>query len=149
MKQLLIWVLLFTSMASYAQLSIEDARVRAMPPGQPNTAAFMTVHNAFDYDLTFIKVSSQAAKKTEFHQHSMSANGVMSMHQVPSITIKAGECFEFKSGDYHIMLMGLTQPLQPGESIALTLHDTQNQQHTFMIPVVSLLKNTPQDHSHH
>lgn len=149
MKHLLIWGLLLTSMASHAELSIEDARVRAMPPGQPNTAAFMTLHNAFDYDLTFVSVSTTVANKTEFHQHSMSENGVMSMHQVPSITIKSGECFEFKSGDYHIMLMGLKQPLKPGENIALTLHDTQNQQHTFMVPVVSLLNNTQQDHSHH
>lgn len=136
------------AVASHGELTMDHGSVRAMPPGHPNTAAFMALHNTFDHDVVLVGVSSDVASIAEFHQHEMSANGVMSMHRVNRITIKAGECFEFKSGDHHIMLMGLTQSLRAGESINLHLQDDQQQQYHFMIPVVSLVSTPTADHSH-
>lgn len=141
----------FLWLASYAQaeLKIHDAKVRAMPPGQPNTAAFMLLTNTGKQDITLVAASTMAAKKAEYHNHVKNAAGVMSMQQVPSIKIAAGASFEFKTGSFHIMLLGLKKPLKPGESVPLTLKDVQGTHYTYDIPVVSLMEQSDMHHHHH
>ena len=46
---------------------------------------------------------------------------IMRMRPVPGIDVAPGKPVELKPGGLHIMLVGLTRPLQAGESFPLTL----------------------------
>ncbi|MBX3285843.1 MAG: copper chaperone PCu(A)C [Acidimicrobiales bacterium] len=47
--------------------------------------------------------------------------GSMTMREVDSIELPAGEAVELKPGGYHVMLIDLVKPLEVGEKIELTL----------------------------
>lgn len=149
MGRFLLSALLFTALNAQAELIMLDGHVRAMPPGQPNTAAFLQLKNTGTQTITLVGANTPAAKKSEYHTHTMNDKGVMSMSQVPSIEVKPGQVFKFKSGAHHVMLMGLSKPLTPGEKIKLALQDTQGQNYTYQVPVVSLLDKKPMNHNHH
>ncbi|OUR66922.1 hypothetical protein A9Q73_06465 [Bermanella sp. 47_1433_sub80_T6] len=152
MRNLLICLSLFCSFNAVAELTLESPRVRAMPPSVSNTAAFFTIHNSGKQDIRLTSVSTSAATKSEFHQHSMSDLGVMSMSQVHFIDVKAGQSFEFKSGGHHIMIMGLNKPLRPGGHIQLILQDNNKTQYPFEVPVMSIMaaqKMEKNEHTHH
>lgn len=149
MGRIIATALLFTAFTAQADLVLLDGHVRAMPPGQPNTAAFLQVKNTGSQAITLINAQTQAAKKSEFHTHTMNEKGVMSMTQVPNIVIEPQQIFVFESGAHHVMLMGLTKPLKPGGRVELSLQDTQGASYTYDLPVVSLLDKAPMKHDHH
>jgi hypothetical protein len=47
---------------------------------------------------------------------------MMEMYQVKSIGVPAKGRQALKPGAYHIMLIGLNRPLQPGDEVELTLN---------------------------
>ena len=108
------------SETSETDLTIAGAYVRMVPPGTPNSAAFMTISNRGSSDRKLIQAASPVARKVELHTH-LNDQGMMRMRQVADIEIKAGAQTELKPGGYHVMLLDLQQPLQEGDSVALTL----------------------------
>jgi copper(I)-binding protein len=122
-----------------AHIEVSDMYVRGLPPGQPNTAAFMTVLNDTTDEMTLVGVESSAAKAAEMHRHSH-ANGVMRMRQVSAIDLQSGEQFIFSPGGYHIMLIGLHKPLRHGDSIDLQLNFASGAKMALTVPVRSVLK---------
>jgi periplasmic copper chaperone A len=127
MKKILIFVLagmlLLSACGAPVSDSMEakDAWVRSGVSGG-NSAAYMVLANGTAQDVELIGVSSDAASAAEIHLSQLNADGVMQMIQQESIAIKSGGKLELKPGSYHIMLIGLKQDLNAGESIALTLH---------------------------
>lgn len=102
-------------------LHISDAYARATMPQQPAGGAFVTIENKGKTADKLVSAASPAAKSVELHTMAMDGN-VMKMREVPNIEIKPGEKLVMKPGDgYHVMLMGLTQPLKAGEKFPLTL----------------------------
>jgi len=148
MGRLGLLVVFFWASQAYADLVISDAQVRAMPPGQPNTAAFLTLHNTSDEAVTLVSATTNVAKKAEFHNHVKNSAGVMSMQQVPNITIDAHSKFVFKSSSFHIMLMGLHNMLKPGAEVELVVSDQQGQTYTYNVPVVSMVDKGMHHHHH-
>jgi copper(I)-binding protein len=67
-----------------------------------------------------VSVASPVAGIVEIHEMTMSGD-VMKMHAVPGIDLPAGKPVELKPGGFHVMMMGLKQPLKAGDSVALTL----------------------------
>ena len=101
-------------------VKVHSPFVRMMPPGQPNTAAFMTLENTCRQDRALVAAESDVSKVVELHTHTME-DGVMRMREVEKIEIPAGQRTELKPGGLHIMLIGLHQPLQEGQTVDLTL----------------------------
>lgn len=101
-----------------AQVSVEDAWVRATVPQQKATGAFMKLNAAKDSRL--VSVTSPASPVVEVHEMAMQDN-VMRMRQVPGVELPAGKTIELKPGGYHIMLMDLPQQMKAGETVPLTL----------------------------
>lgn len=101
-------------------VTVENPLARAVPPGQPNSASFMTLVNTSDTDHSVKSAASPVAATVELHTHTNN-NGVMAMRQVPQIDIPAKGSTELKPGGLHIMLIGLTQDLKAGEKAAITL----------------------------
>ena len=106
--------------AADADLRIHAPYVRIAPPGAAATGAFMRIENAGAADRQLVKAESPAAKTVELHTH-INEGGMMKMRAVPFIAIKAGGQTELKPGSYHVMLIGLTQPLKDGDQVAITL----------------------------
>lgn len=102
-------------------LRLENPYARATVPGQPAGGAFVTIENTGKIADKLIAVSSPVAKSVQIHTMSMEGN-VMKMREVPQIELKPSEKLVMKPGDgYHVMLIGLTKPLNAGDKFPLTL----------------------------
>lgn len=122
-----------TPTAAKAAISIEGAWARKSPAGQPGTmggqptmmlgdrgAAYLVIKNNGSADDALIGVESSIANATEVHESVMTGD-VVTMRPVARIDVKASSSVELKPGGYHIMFIGLKQPLQVGMKVALTL----------------------------
>lgn len=76
-------------------VTVENAYARAVPPGQPNSAAFLTLVNTSDTDHSLKAAASPVAATVELHTHTNN-NGVMEMRQVPQIDVPAKGRTELK-----------------------------------------------------
>lgn len=102
------------------RLTVVNPYIRATPPGQTNTAMFLTVKNATDRCRTLVGVSSSLADRVELHGHRME-NGLAVMRPVRRIAVPAGESVTLRPGGLHVMLLGIRQPIKPGDRAAVTL----------------------------
>jgi copper(I)-binding protein len=114
-------VLLMTgsAVAQTEPVEIKDAWTRATPGRAENGAAYLTIESPQGDRLTGI--STTIARMAELHTMKMEG-GVMRMSPLAAIDLPAGQPVILKPGAMHIMLVGLKQPLQAGQSIPLTLH---------------------------
>jgi copper(I)-binding protein len=115
---------------SVSQVHAEDYKVgsiqitqpwaRATPKGASAGAAYMTVTNSGTTPQHLNCVSSDVAAECQIHEMSMDG-GVMKMRPLQGgLEIKPGETVTLKPGSFHLMLVGLKQPLQTGTSIEAT-----------------------------
>ena len=117
---------------------VANPYVRAVPPGQPNSAAFMTLHNMGESAHAVVSASSPAARVVELHTH-IHKDGMMMMRQIPRIELPAAAETELKPGGLHIMLIGLKQAMQPGAMVSLTLNFDDGSSKTVQAPVRDVL----------
>jgi copper(I)-binding protein len=125
------------SVPATREIAISDAwaRTTAMPPPQAGGmqdvtpggmaagdrgAAYMVIKNTGNVDDALIGVESTIADATEVHESVMSGDNV-TMRPVPRIELKAGDTLELQPGGYHVMFVGLKQPLVAGTTFSLTL----------------------------
>ena len=102
-------------------LAVTDGWVRLVPPVSENSAAYFTLHNKSDQPLEILSASSEVARVVELH-NVIHEGGLMSMQKQDKVTVPAQKSLEFKPGSYHVMLIGLKQPLQENQAVTLTLH---------------------------
>jgi copper(I)-binding protein len=117
-----------------AGLEVGDPYVRAVPPGQPNSAAFMTLHNTGREDRALIGAVSPAAETVELHTH-VEEDGLMRMRRIERIAVSAGETTALAPGGLHIMLIGLKSELTPGQTVELTLIQDDGERLAIQAPV--------------
>jgi copper(I)-binding protein len=104
------------------ELAIAHPYARATVPNQPTGAAYMTIENTGRNADKLIGASSPVAKSVQIHSMSMQGD-VMKMREVSDIELKPSTKTELKPGDgYHLMLIGLKQPLKPGDKFPITLN---------------------------
>lgn len=139
MKKLITLVAALTLSASaFAEIRVDHPYARAVPPGQPNSAAFMTLKNNSDEAVSLVSVSTSVAKVAELHTHTQ-AGGVMKMRRIPEIAIQANGEAELKPGGLHIMLIGLKQKLVKDETIDLTLNFSDGSSENLAIKVMDVM----------
>lgn len=103
-------------------ISVEDAYARASSPIAKSGAAFMVIHNSGDEADRLIGVRTDSARKAELHTHIDDGNGNMSMRKVEGgIVVPANGAHVLKRGGDHVMMMGLTGPLNHGDILRMTL----------------------------
>ena len=88
-------------------VTVEEARVRALIPGQDKTAAYMTLRNHTNETITLTAASAEQVRAIEFHTTRLDG-GVMRMRRLPSVDVRAGEAVRFRPGGRHLMLFGVT-----------------------------------------
>lgn len=101
-------------------ITVGDAYARAVPPGQPNSAAFMTLTNPSATPRALVSAQSPAAKTVELHTH-INSGGMMQMRRIERIEVPAQGSVTLKPGGLHVMLIGLNGDLNPGSTVDLTL----------------------------
>jgi len=106
------------SCSAGAQVSIEDAWVRATVPGQPVAAAYLKIRSAQTAYL--VAVRTPVTTRAEVHEM-RTEGGIMRMRPVTRLELSAGTTVELKPGGYHLMLMNIAKPLRPGEIVPITL----------------------------
>ena len=119
------------------QITISDAYVRAVPPGQPNSASFMEIKNSGNVDHALVGGSSPVAEVVELHTHTMEG-GMMRMRQIDKIDLPAGQRVTLQPGGMHVMLIGLKQQLRPDEHASITLKYEDGSETTLEAPIRKL-----------
>jgi copper(I)-binding protein len=120
---------------SVGGISIENAWARRAPmmpqapmspgghggaaAGRGNGAVYAVIKNAGPADA-LISAASDAALTVELHEV-RNDGGVMAMRPITKLEVPAGGAVEMKPGGYHVMLLGLTRDLKPGDTVAVTL----------------------------
>lgn len=102
-------------------LHIGHPFARTTAPQQPSGGAYLSIENRGKETDRLIKASADIAKETQIHSMKMDGN-VMRMREIEKIDITPGAKVSMKPGDgYHIMLIGLKQPLKAGDKFPVTL----------------------------
>ena len=103
-----------------AGLTITDPWTKATEEGM--TGSFGMLENSSDQDLHIVGVRSELGETVGLHEMVSDEDGQMVMQQSPDgFTVPAGGSFELAPGGAHVMLMGLTEPIEPGEEVAYEL----------------------------
>ena len=115
--------LLFTTAGSTVAFSadgvqITNAWVRGTVSGQRGTGAYMDIVS--DTPGRILSAASPVAANVEIHNMKME-NGVMRMSPVKDIALEPGKTFRLAPGGYHVMMMGLKEPLKKGATVPITL----------------------------
>ena len=141
-----------------ASLVVSDAWVRATTGSEDPTmtGAFMNIDNDGEADVSLTGASSPGAGMVELHTMAM-ADGAMVMRRIlGGIEIEAGYGQALMPGGDHVMLMGLTEELAPGEEVELVLEFSDGSSQELTVPVKAFTEEeghyhepgTPADHGH-
>jgi copper(I)-binding protein len=137
--------------AARAQLTLADAWVRAMPPTQRVTAAYLTASNSGSAPLVLSVAEASLggrplAGRVELHR-SAEVDGLMRMQRLDSLTLAPGERVTLTPGGLHLMLLDLARMPAPGETVRLCLGDGSGARSCIDAPVRR--DAPPADHAHH
>lgn len=117
-----------------ATVTVTDAYARAVPPGQPNSAIFLTLTNGTLEPRALVAGKSPSAEVVELHTH-IHEDGMMRMRRVERIDVPAGGSVSLEPGGLHLMLIGLKGNLTPGDQVDLTLSFDDGTQAQVLAPV--------------
>lgn len=117
-RQALIGVALIGAPAAYAELVIEDAWVRAVPPNARTTAAYFVLKNHSAEAQIIDRVSASVAGAAETHDW-VETDGRKKMVRQHQLTVPAGGELVLQSGGLHMMLFRLDPVPAPGDSVRI------------------------------
>ena len=106
------------------KIAVENPYARPPLGAGKVAAAFMTLKNDGDEADKLVAAEGDVARRIELHTHIMEQRDgrtIMRMRQIPFMEVPAHGKTVLKPGGLHIMLIGATRPLKPGDSFDLTL----------------------------
>ena len=112
--------LLLAGTAQAADLSIDQAWVRALPPTQTTTAGYLRIRNTGSEDRVLVGASSPVAGAAEIHT-TAEVDGMMRMQRLPRVLVPAGSEVKLEPGGMHMMLFRVGRMPAPGEQVELCL----------------------------
>ena len=124
----------FRADSAESNLVIRDGWVQEGPPSQKITAAYLVIENHGLTDISLKGASSPVAQVIELHKMELT-DGLMKMRKIDSINIPAGGQVELKPGSYHLMVIGLRQPLKEGDKVSMTLEFSDGQRRSMDLPL--------------
>ena len=94
--------------ATVGDISVSGVWMREPAEGQTRTAAYGTITNDGDADVTLVSASVPFDATVEIHETIMSDDGSMQMQEVPEgFVVPAGGSFTLEPGGPHIMLIDI------------------------------------------
>lgn len=115
---LLVWSGIASAGAD--DLHFDNARVRALIPGQDKTVGYFEVRNAGTEDIELVAVAAPSARAAEFHTVIRDGD-IMRMRRLEQVVVPAGGTLSFVPGGNHLMLFGVTS-LAEQNPITITTH---------------------------
>jgi len=117
--------LVFVSDITLANLTLENAWVRAVPINSEKMSAYGLLKNTSMSSFNLIRIEALGFKKTQIHQSQMEKE-IMSMKELKSLIIKANSEIELTPGGKHIMLQSPMKIFKVGDSVELFLFFESN-----------------------
>ncbi len=110
----------------------------------PNSAAYALLVNLGMSDLTLVSATSSVSEVVELHEMTMGEGDVMRMSPIEGgILIPAGGVARLQPGGLHIMIIGLTQDLEAGKSLSLTLTFDDDTTMEIEVPIQEPMESAP------
>lgn len=119
-------VLLLTGVAAGHEFSIGDLVIthpwaRTTATASVPGVGYLVVENTGADDDRLLAAHSPAAARVELHRTEIE-DGIARMRPaLEGVALPAGTIVELGPGGYHLMLMGLAEPLAAGQRVPLTL----------------------------
>lgn len=111
----------FAMPAFAGDIEIVAPYARSASPTAKTGAAFMQIVNHGGADR-LIDAASPAADLVQLHTHIEGEGGVMKMQHVEEgFDLPEYGTLSLERGGHHVMLMGLTAPLEQGDTVSVTL----------------------------
>lgn len=104
--------------AEQPTLEFDNVWVRAMPPFQPNSAGYLSITNPGEVAVAIVGASSNVSDKVELHT-TRKVDGLVRMEALDVLVVAPGERVELAPGGTHLMLLGLSFRLVPGDDVRL------------------------------
>lgn len=121
--------------AGVGGIAVQDPYARPAPNVGGNGGAFIVITNHGSQADRLLSAASPAAMMVELHETIMESGVMKMVHQPEGFEIPAGGKVELKPGGKHIMLMGLKNPLEAGQTIQITLKFEKAGEMTIDVPV--------------
>ncbi|HET7599113.1 MAG TPA: SCO family protein [Gemmatimonadales bacterium] len=102
------------------QVDVTDARVLAAP-GAGVAAGYFTLHNRGDQPLTLESVAVAGVAAATLQEQRRAGN-VVRVKPLGPIVIRPGKTVILEPGGIQLMLSGVRRPLQPGDTVRMTLN---------------------------
>ena len=99
---------------------IEDAWVRAAPPGATTLAGYLLLRNDCDAPVTVTGVASDAFAMPMIHR-TVEEGGMSKMRHAGDLVVPAGGELRFAPGGLHLMLMHPQRALAEGDVVRIGL----------------------------
>lgn len=109
-----------TAVAAEPGIVLEGAWVRALPPTQSSTAAYLTVKNQGTEPVTITSASSGLAGRVEFHT-TREVDGYVRMEKLSTLEVAPGQQLHLSPGGTHLMMLDLERMPGAGESVDICL----------------------------
>ena len=123
------------------KISVQDPYARPPMGSGKVAAAFMTLKNDGDEADRLVRAEGDVADRIELHTHIMEKkNGrtIMRMRRIPHMEVPARGRTVLQPGGLHIMLIGATRDLKPGDAFDLTLTFEKAGKVKVTVPVKSI-----------
>ena len=144
-RHLLGAALCLLSLATHAKTTADGAWARATVAGQNMGGAFVTLTS--DRDAQLIGASSPVAQTVELHTMTMQGEK-MTMSPVKSIDLPANQAVAL-TGSYHLMFMGLKQPLTEGQTVPIALKIKLSSGYVETLTIQAPVKSLAHSAMHH
>lgn len=103
------------------ELEIGHPWTRATAPTAPAGGGFLKITNTGTTPDRLIAARSPASQQVQIHEMKMDGNIMRMRELAQGLEIPAGATVMLAPGGFHLMLMGLTAPLEKGKKVMLTL----------------------------
>lgn len=115
---------LLTACGSGDGVTVTEAGVRAVIPGQDKTAGYFDLHNGTDATVRLIGARSSSVRAIEMHE-TVQNDGMSRMRRLDGVEIGPGASVRFRPGGKHLMLFGVesADDGDPPLEMALQLDD--------------------------
>jgi copper(I)-binding protein len=120
--------------AALAEVKVTDPWIAEAPPTAMALAAFMVLENDGDAPRSLVAAEARGFDRIELHQ-SIEENGVHRMIRQEEIRIPANGRTPLEPGGYHVMLIGIQEPLKAGDEVPMRLIFADGENRQVEVPV--------------
>jgi copper(I)-binding protein len=110
----------FAPAQTTATLVVQNPWIRKPPPGLETAAVYFTLKNASKRAVFIVGVTSPLATSAMIHETSI-VDSQSRMRMRDRVTVPGSSDVAFAPEGLHVMLSGLSKPLEVGDKVPLTL----------------------------